>query len=162
MTRILRLALPLLLLGLVATAGEPDRCQSPPDECERQIRAMLTGKKFLGITMADSGSGPVIRSVVPNSPAERAGFQAGDRIIGVNAHDCSHASPQDVKRMLTPLPQNARVMFMVIRLAQLKRISVRFGTLPKEQIDQVVEAHLRNGHSDASDTRTKNARADRR
>ncbi len=152
----------LLLTAAIAVAQTQEQCQGAPDECERQIRAMLAGRKFLGITMVETRWGPVIKSVVPNSPAARAGLRADDRIVGINSWECTHLTPRDVKRLLTPLPKNATLTFVVFRVGQIKRISAHFGILPKEQIDKIVEAHLRNGHSySAEDARETTQSAER-
>src|SRR6266536_1337322 len=63
---------------------------------------------------------PVIESIEPNSPAERAGLEAGDTIIAMNA--------QDLKK--TPLPMAAmiqpgrRVIFRFKRNDTVREVTV--------------------------------------
>lgn len=50
---------------------------------------------------------PVIESIEPGSPAERAGLQAGDLIISLNAQDLKR-NPMPARRMLEP---GSRIVF---------------------------------------------------
>lgn len=55
--------------------------EQPPGECEpkKAVRRWI-----LGVRSRPSNTGCLITSVVPRSPAERAGLAAGDRILAVN------------------------------------------------------------------------------
>jgi hypothetical protein len=41
-------------------------------------------------------------------------------------------------------------MFLVTRYGQIRRVQAHLATLPKEAIDKIVEAHLREGHGDST------------
>jgi len=94
----------LLIAGLSASvllAGdEPKHCNASAKECDQQIRSMLTGRRYLGISVVDLKPGIVIKSVVADSPAERANFKAGDRLIAVNGQKMTESTVQDFKRVL--------------------------------------------------------------
>jgi S1-C subfamily serine protease len=62
---------------------------------------------FLGVEVSDGGSGAVITSVVPGSPAEAAGLAPGDLITAVGAHAVS--SPSDLTQIVTAQKPGAAV-----------------------------------------------------
>jgi S1-C subfamily serine protease len=57
------------------------------------------GKSFLGVTLDDQVADQVVvRKVVPGSPAQRAGLQAGDRIYSMSGLTVN--SPKDLRRIV--------------------------------------------------------------
>ena len=84
------LALPLLLLGFTAGSltAQSTRVYAGPNRMLRvggddQPRAAL-GISTSGSTSARDTLGLLVASVVPNSPAEKAGIEEGDRIASIN------------------------------------------------------------------------------
>ena len=73
------------LLAAGAHAGEEKKkCSTPPAECERIIRQMLSGRRYLGVQIVELNPGIAIKSVVEDGPAERAELRPGDRLMAVN------------------------------------------------------------------------------
>jgi S1-C subfamily serine protease len=73
-------------------------------------RIHVGGTAFLGVEVSDKGyggSGAVITSVVPGSPAEVAGLAPGDLITAVGAHAVS--SPSDLTQIVTAQKPGAAV-----------------------------------------------------
>lgn len=63
---------------------------------------------------------PVIESVEPNSPAEHAGLQAGDRIIAMNSQDLKR-SPLPIASMIQP---GRKIVFLYKRNDDVRRTTV--------------------------------------
>jgi len=63
------------------------------------------GRAYLGVVFDPNAREAVVREVNPNSPAEKAGLQSGDTIVGINGQDVysyrdvigevNHSSPGD-------------------------------------------------------------------
>jgi predicted metalloprotease with PDZ domain len=146
-------ALLVTVLAAAATlsAQEPKKCSSSAHECERQIREMMTGRRYLGLQVVDLKPGVVIKSVVADSPAEHAGFGEGDRIIGVNGHAMTMATVRDFKQILAQASSTGGRLFVIIqRRGALRKIDVRLEPYTSLQIDKIIAAHLTQYHSGAA------------
>lgn len=145
----IRSALALLLITASSVAAQP-HCKADVRECEQKIRQILAGKRYLGVTLVDTRWGTAIREVAPDSPAERAGLQRDDRIIGINGHDCVGADPQEVKQLLMPggRPEQVEITIVVSRIGKVHRLKARLGLMPKEKIDKIVQRHIDTAHSE--------------
>lgn len=78
----------LLTCPLIVAATLPLRAQTALDRLEGQLLAAANQRPQLGL-MADERNrqlGVVVHKVLPNSPALRAGFRAGDQIIEIDKH----------------------------------------------------------------------------
>ena len=93
---------------MAARAQEP-KCRVPANECERSIRQMLSGRRYLGLDIVEIKPGLVIKSVRPDSPASRADFQEGDRLIAVNGKSMEKATAKVFKETLAEARQTGRL-----------------------------------------------------
>ena len=151
----LRKVSPLLVALLVAAAAvsaqEPKKCNASARECEKSIRDMMTGRRYLGLQVVDLKPGVVVKSVVLDSPAERSGFAGGDRIIGVNGHAMTMASVRDFKQILAQASSTGGRLFVIIqRRGALRKIDVRLEPYTNQQIDKIIAAHLSQYHGGSS------------
>lgn len=137
--------LSILLAATGVYAQEAKKCTVPPKECERQIRAMLTGKRYLGVQIEEVSPGLVIKVVVPDSPAERADLRAGDRLIAVNGHYTTTATIRDFKKIM----EDARgTLFIIVqRHGMYKKIDARLGPYSEAQIEKIIAQHLAQSHT---------------
>ena len=97
---------------------------------------------FLGVTIQpvdaeiaqslglESETGALVASVVPGSPAEKAGIEAGDVIVAVDGDDI--AQVKELTRKIAGMSPNARAEFEVLRNGERKKLDVRIGKTPSE------------------------------
>ena len=135
--------------AIIAHAQEP-KCRVPANECERSIRQMLSGRRYLGLDIVEIKPGLVIKSVRPESPASRADFQDGDRLIAVNGKSMEKATAKLFKETLAEARQTGRLWIIVLRRGAYKKIEARLEPYPQEYIDKVVSAHLAQAHGVAT------------
>lgn len=134
----------------VAYAQEPKKCTSSAAECERQIREMLTGRAWLGVELEELNPGLVIKTVAPDSPAERADLHPGDRLMAVNGHSTKHGTIKDFKTIIGDSREPRQLHIIVQRRGILKLIDVRTEPLSKATIDRIVAQHLAQYHAIAA------------
>lgn len=151
LNRQVRLAGVLVVLAAMSSSvgAEGGKCKAPAHECEAQLRSILADKMYLGVTLVPGRWGTVIMEVDKESPADRAGLDSGDRIIGINGHDCRGKSPSQVKRYLNPRDNGRDLSIVVVRLGELLRLHARLAPLPPERIEQIVANHLAEQHDDS-------------
>ena len=139
-----------LLLVSTALAEEPKKCSATAHVCEQQIRQMLAGRRYLGLSVVDLHPGIIVKSTVPESPAARSDFQPNDRLIAVNGKPMTEAQVKDFKQVLSQAADTGTLWVIVQRRGAYKKIEVRLEPYPKAQIDKIIAAHLAQSHSAAS------------
>lgn len=143
--RISRIIVAAIVVAVSVRADEP-RCSGAARECDQQIRNMLSGRRFLGMTVEERTPGLVVKSVVPGSPAARAGLLENDRLIAVNGRSVVHASSREFKQYLAEVRETGRIRFIVSRGGAYRRVDARLEPYSKEQIDKIVTGHLSQSH----------------
>lgn len=144
--RLLLNGLLTLATSLPMLAGEPVRCSGEPRECERQIRDFLEGRKYFGLKMEDSKWGPVVKSVVPDSPADVARLEPGDRIVSVNGRDCTKEGVKRFKELMASAKDSSRIVITVMRVGRLVQLHTKMSPITPEQIQKIIDAHLKSAH----------------
>jgi len=78
----------------------------------------------------DKPHGALVARVLPDSPAEDAGFQVGDIVVAFNDKEIDHSSDLPPIVGITPIDKDVPVQ--IIRKGQQTEITVKIGELPKE------------------------------
>lgn len=138
-----------LSVAVIAIAEEP-KCHVPASECERSIRQMLSGRRYLGLDIVDLKPGLVVKAVRPESPASRADFQEGDRIVALNGKSMEKASAKVFKENLADSRQTGRLWIIVLRRGAYKKIEARLEPFPPEYVEKVISGHLAQAHATAT------------
>lgn len=139
-----------LVSAFAVTAAEKQECSSTAAECDREIRQIMAGQRFLGLTIADLLPGIIVQAVVRDSPAARAGFRAGDKLIAVNGRSLTKSRVGDFKQALADPKHNGRIRVIVLRRDVFRSIEVRLEPYTKEQVDKIIAAHLAKRHTQAA------------
>lgn len=165
MNRILKSALPVAL-SLVATAvlaGGPEchkdaakasntakHCTMSAEECKKGM-AEAKNRGWLGIEgdAAEDGSW-LISKVVPGSPAEAAGFHAGDVLYAMNGVTINEGNEAKLMAMRKELKPGSAVTYTVKRGAAETRLSATLGTMPEKVYQQMVAEHMKEHEAIAS------------
>jgi len=78
----------------------------------------------------DKPRGALIAKVLPNSPAEKHGFEVGDIVTKFNGHDIVRSSNLPPVVGLTPVGKNVDVE--ILRNGKVKTLEIRIGELPED------------------------------
>jgi predicted metalloprotease with PDZ domain len=88
-----------------------------------------TDKAWMGAALEKGDDGRVkVRNILPGSPAEASGLDREDVILAINSR--ATADTDGVSRMIEEHKPGETVRLTVLRLGQLKEISVTLGTNP--------------------------------
>lgn len=145
----------MLLIGVATavSADEKDRqCSAPARLCEQEIRRMLTGRRYLGVQLMELNPGLLVKGVIADSPAERADFRAGDRLMAVNGHSTAEATIKDFKQLLSSSRNTGMLFVIVQRRGALRQISVRLEPYTDAQVDKIISQHLAQSHAQTATT----------
>ena len=144
--RLSRLLLASLLFVSAAHADERKMCTAPASECEKAIRQLSSGRRFLGAKIKELEPGIIIETVIDDGPAARADLRPGDRLMSVNGHPTRDANIQDFKQILYSAKATGVLWVIVLRQGALKKVDVRLEPYTKAQIDKMVAQHLAQAH----------------
>src|SRR5689334_14410091 len=124
-SRLIRFASAAIAFSAVVLVAQEPKCRVPAHECERQIRQMLSGRRYLGLDVIDAKPGLVVKLVHPDSPAARADFKDGDRIIAVNGKSMEQANLKQFKETLADARQTGKLWVIVQRHGAYRKIEAR-------------------------------------
>ena len=133
--------------AVLAVFAQEPKCHTPARECERQIRQMLAGRRYLGLDIVELKPGLVIKAVRPESPASRSDFEPGDRLIAVNGKSLEKGTAKTFKEALAEARQTGRLWIIVQRRGAYKKVEARLEAYPQEYIDKVISGHLQQAHT---------------
>jgi S1-C subfamily serine protease len=117
--------------GMVVLASIIPR--SSPAQQREQVRGWVGVAYTTGVGQADRNGNlvftdyPVIESIEPNSPAERAGLATGDMIIAMNSQDLKR-SPLPTSAMLQP---GRKIVFRFKRGDDTREVTVTVAPRPE-------------------------------
>ncbi len=93
----------------------------------------------------DKPQGVLVARVLPDSPAEKAGFEVGDVILEFNSEKVHNSS--QLPPMVGQTPVDRSVPVKVLRNGRTKRLSVTIGELPAEDELRVSQGGESKGES---------------
>jgi predicted metalloprotease with PDZ domain len=104
---------------------------------ETDITRRRRARSWIGVAVQGSGypggsERAIIKNVLPDSPAARAGLTFGDEIVAVNADRVTAAS---VGRRLADHAPGARTVITYFRRERLHTASITIGTSPERKLD---------------------------
>ena len=86
------------------------------DEDHAEARKVRKGRPFLGVNLNDNGEGILITRIVPNTAAEKAGLQSGDRLISLGGNEVD--THQDLRVELSKYEAGDGVNIVYLRDGQ--------------------------------------------
>jgi carboxyl-terminal processing protease len=100
--------------GLVASLGDPFSAYYDPAQYKRLTDSLQGQYSGVGIYLSFSAGYPVIAGTVPDSPAAKAGLQAGDQIVKVADKDMKGATAEQATALIQG-PNGSQVTLTIAR-----------------------------------------------
>ena len=144
------LALMLLMPVAVSWAGEEAHktCPENAADCAKNMKKQFEKRGWVGINMEyDKERGVTyISNVVANSPAERAGFQVGDVLVGLNGVEYTEDNEKALKTQYAAFEPGGKATFGVERDDKPMNIEVELEQIPQAILAQWVGQHVLEYH----------------
>ena len=153
LTTTLTLALLVPVMPLHAGEKYDKTCPEDAADCIRMMKEQFKERGWVGINMDyDKENGTtVISNVVSNSPAERAGFQVGDVLVGLNGIDYTEESEESLKAEYATFKPGSVATFKVKRDGEAIDIEVNLEQIPQAILAQWIGQHILEGHPDEAE-----------
>lgn len=128
--------------GTAQAAAHPG-CTASKEECMKHM-AEAKNSGWLGIQYDKTEDGNmVVESVVAGSPAEKAGFKAGDVLVAMNGVDFTAANEAQLKAVKKTLKPGSAVTYSVKRDGFSRKIDATLGTMPEAVYQAMVQEHMK-------------------
>lgn len=137
-------------VSLFAVAGDHAQCTSPTAECAKAMYQKMASSGWLGIETDKSDKGVVtIKAVLADSPAQAAGFQAGDVLVAIGGVEISEANKEALKAAKKALKAGSEASYTVLRHGAKKTLTAKLVAPPRTQLAQWIGEHMLADHVDA-------------
>ncbi len=144
-------ALAVVAVAVPALAGEKEyaKCDQDIQTCLNKYAAKLGKRGWTGIEMDQTESGKLrVTRVVPESPAEKAGFQVGDVLTAVNGVAHTEENKAALKEVWDAMQPGKTVTYALDRGGEAVNVEVELGTVPESVMAQWIGQHMLMAHLD--------------
>lgn len=142
-----------LALGLAAmvaapalAGGDGKKCTQDKAACIESMKASYASKGWSGFEVDKSSGQLTVKSVTSGSPAESAGFRAGDTLVAVNGvrfADGDKDALYAAKKTLTP---GATAKYTIERAGEQKTLAVQLIPVPNVVLARWIDEHVAKDH----------------
>lgn len=146
------LTLGIFLLALVvaivpAASQESKRCDHAALACVKHMTEQFENKGWVGIELDYSDrKAPRIVKVIPGSPAEEAGLEAGDVVVSFAGVDYATATEDELRAAKEVLLPGKEIVIGVRRGASELDLTVHAERIPEGVLAQWIGSHLLHAH----------------
>ncbi len=135
-----------LCVSGLALAGGHD-CKMKPEECSDMMKKTMSTRGWLGIGM-DSGEDAkiTITKIFPGSPAEKAGFQVGDKIVSINGVECSEKNEEKIHGLMKDAKIGDKVTYVVSRGSDNLTLEATLAKITDEALAERIDQHMKEDH----------------
>jgi predicted metalloprotease with PDZ domain len=126
-------------------AGEGHKCKYATQECLDHMAKELKHRGWVGIEY--NGETMEVTGVIPDSPAEAAGFRAGDVMVAHGGVEIAEASKEDIKKLQEKMVPGAQTKYTVVRDGERVELEVTLAELPESVLAQWIGHHMIKGHA---------------
>jgi C-terminal processing protease CtpA/Prc len=138
----------MVAVAVPTVAGDKHKCTASTDDCLRKMQDKMETKAWLGIETGETDSGFwAVKKVYLDSPADRAGFEAGDVLIALNGVEMSQKNKEAYKKAAHQLVPGSKATYTVKRDGAKKQLEAQLGTVPREVMAQWVGEHMLDQHA---------------
>jgi C-terminal processing protease CtpA/Prc len=126
-----------------AVAASDKGCPTSKADCAKHM-ADMKNHGWLGIQYDHTEDGSnVVKDVVKGSPADKAGFRAGDVLYALNGIEMNDANAARIKAAWKPLTPGSTVTYTVKREGVSKDLAVTLGKMPEDVYQAMVDTHMK-------------------
>ena len=136
-------------LALPAFAGGGGHgCKADVQACLNKMAEKYAKRGWVGLELdEDKASGALtVEQVVPGSPAEAAGFKAGDVLVALNGIEFGEENYEALKKAKYKMAPGKQVTYTVARKGKNRDLAVTLAKLPDEVLAQWIGGHMIEDH----------------
>lgn len=133
-------------LAAPALAGEGVKCTHSTQDCLNYMASHYKDRGWVGVEYEPDTM--EITRVMPDSPAETAGFQAGDVMLAINGVSLADGNEADMKKVKELMVPGSQVTYTIRRGGASKDLAVTLDPVPEQVLAQWIGMHMLEGHTE--------------
>lgn len=151
-SRLLTSILGAALIAGASWAGPKEKCPGTAESCATAMAEKLKERGWVGIHLRFLDDRLVVTSVVPESPAERAGLRADDEIVAFNGIPYDEERREDLKEAYADeMKPGHTIRYSVERGGDSIEVPVELVAIPEAVLAQWIGDHVLQAHTPAED-----------
>jgi predicted metalloprotease with PDZ domain len=152
--RVSGLGLALVLALAVAlpalAGGKGEKCEHDAQECINKMAMMFKDRGWVGIEMdkEEGAENMHVTRVIPDSPAQAAGFEVGDVLLALNGTKFAEATDEQMKEAQKVMKVGATVTYTVQRGDSEVDLKPVLAQVPERVLAVWIGEHMLHYHVD--------------
>lgn len=141
-------ALSLILTGSALAGDYHEKCTEGTQACLNQLAAKIQKKAWLGVELEKAEeAGYTITKVIADSPAEAAGFRAGDVLVALNGITIAEENHEALKKAKMSLEPGSTASYTVKRQGAKQQLAVTLSHVPATVMAEWIGEHMVEHHA---------------
>ena len=130
---------PLLFAG-----HDGKKCSYGTQECLDHMTAKLKSGGWVGVELEkdDSTGALTVLKVVPGSPAEASGIQAGDQLFALNGVEINDRNSEALSKAKKEWKPGQAVNYTIRRDGSQRQVTVTLAPMPAEVLARFIGEHM--------------------
>ncbi len=144
MRRSILICVMAVMVAMPLAAGDGKKCSYSTQDCLNYMASNMKDRGWVGIEYDEETM--KVTGVMPDSPAEAAGFKAGDVMTAVNGIEFGDENSAKLKQ-LEWTPGNT-MTYTLDRHGTTKTVKVTLAAIPEQVLAQWVGNHMIEDHAE--------------
>ncbi|HEV8335448.1 MAG TPA: PDZ domain-containing protein [Candidatus Polarisedimenticolia bacterium] len=133
-------------IGSLALAGGHG-CTMKAEDCAKEMTTYFKTHGWLGVEKDHNEDGTLtVTKIAPGGPAEKAGFQVGDRIVSINGVALPSGNEEKLKALKEGMKIGDTVTYEVSRNGQNVTLQAGLTKIPDDALAAMIEKHQKEEH----------------
>ena len=140
---ILAAVLILAVVPVFAHAGDHAKCTHSTQECLDHMANKMKNSGWVGVELdTDVPEGYAVTKIIPGSPAEAAGIQAGDILVALNGVAITHDNEEALMKARKEWKPGQNVTYTIKRNGSEREVPLTLATWPADALAKVIGEHM--------------------
>jgi S1-C subfamily serine protease len=143
-TWVMLIALVLVAAVPVLAGGDHKKCKASTQECLDHMAAKMKSGGWVGVELDhDDATGALsVSKVIPGSPAEASGIQAGDVLFALNGVEINDRNEKALSKVKQDWKPGQTVTYTIRRNGADRQVAVTLAPWPADALARYIGEHM--------------------
>jgi predicted metalloprotease with PDZ domain len=132
----------LVMLALVTAVPLAGECSHETQVCLDYLANNLKYKGYAGVELDEHDGTMTVRSVFPDTPAERAGVKAGDQLLAINGIRINEENHEKLQALWGEMKPGNTFDYTIARRGKEREIRLTLVEMPEDEVLRIVGKHM--------------------
>ena len=135
--------------------GDHGKCKYSTQDCLDHMANKMKNSGWVGVELeSENPEGYEVTKVVPGSPAEAAGIQAGDILVALNGIRISDDNEEALTKARKDWKPGQTVTYTIKRNGSERQVTLTLGSWPADALAKMIGEHMLE-HANGENVATK-------